>query len=56
MIVSADFMKKHPDIRIYVNEFQLYDLTPIMLKECEKRRLLCKSYFLFFEGTTFCMF
>ena len=49
MIVSAEYWRKPQDIRIYLNEYQIYDVSPILGSEGQKRRLLCKTYFLFYE-------
>ena len=48
MIVSGVWWRKPETVTIVVKEFQLYDLTPLELQFTYKRRLLCKSSFLFF--------
>ena len=51
MKIQANWWIKPPSVNIYVDEYQLYDLSPLKISPPLKRRFLARTHYYFFEET-----
>ena len=51
LTVTAMWWRIPQNMTIFIDEYQLFDLSCIKKKDCWKRKLLCKSTYYFYEDT-----